>query len=71
MVIKNIASGTSLVAQWKRICLPMQENRVQSLGWEDPTCCRATKPVRQLLSPSALTAEAPRVCALQQEKPLQ
>ena len=26
----------SLVVQWKRICLPMQETRVQSLGWEDP-----------------------------------
>jgi len=24
------------VAQWKRICLPMQETQVQSLGWEDP-----------------------------------
>ena len=21
---------------WKRICLPMQEARVRSLGWEDP-----------------------------------
>ena len=26
---------TSLVAQWQRICLPMQEMCVQSLGWED------------------------------------
>ena len=26
----------SLVAQWKRICLPTQEPQVQSLGWEDP-----------------------------------
>ena len=26
----------SLVAQSYRICLPMQEKRVQSLGWEDP-----------------------------------
>ena len=26
----------SLVAQWYRICLPMQEMRVQSLGQEDP-----------------------------------
>ena len=33
----------SLVAQWLRICLPMQGTRVQSLVWEDPTCCRATK----------------------------
>ena len=28
--------GTSQVAQWERICLPMQETGVQSLGWEDP-----------------------------------
>ena len=26
----------SLVAQWLRICLPMQEKWVQSLGQEDP-----------------------------------
>ena len=26
----------SLVAQWYRICLPMQEMQVQSLGREDP-----------------------------------
>ena len=26
--------------------LPMQGTRVWSLFWEDPTCCRATKPVR-------------------------
>ena len=25
----------SLVTQWQRICLPMQEVRVRSLGWED------------------------------------
>ena len=24
------------MAEWQRICLPMQETRVQSLGWEDP-----------------------------------
>ena len=26
----------SQVAQQKRICLPMQETHVRSLGWEDP-----------------------------------
>ena len=26
----------SLVAQWYRICLPVQETWVQFLGWEDP-----------------------------------
>ncbi|KAJ8786159.1 hypothetical protein J1605_006515 [Eschrichtius robustus] len=78
--------GTSLVAQWLRICLPRQGTRVRSLVREDPTCRRATKPVRhyylslrsrarepQLLSPRAATTEAhtPRACAPQQEKPLQ
>ena len=28
--------AASLVAQWLRICLSMQETRVQTLGWEDP-----------------------------------
>ena len=38
--------GTSLVAQWLRIHLPMQGTRVQALVREDPTCRGATKPVR-------------------------
>ena len=38
-------SGTSLVAQWIRIRLPMQGTWVQSLVREDPTCHGATKPV--------------------------
>ena len=38
-------SGASLVAQWLRICLLMQETRVQALVWEDPTCRGATRPV--------------------------
>ena len=29
-------SGASLVAQWRRICLPIQEPGVRSLAWEDP-----------------------------------
>ena len=36
----------SLVAQWLRIHLPMQGTRVWALVREDPTCHRATKPVR-------------------------
>ena len=24
------------MAQWERICLPMQEMQIPSLGWEDP-----------------------------------
>ncbi|KAJ8787666.1 hypothetical protein J1605_022824 [Eschrichtius robustus] len=33
-----------LVAQWLRICLPMQGTRVRALVREDPTCREATKP---------------------------
>ena len=36
-------ASASLVAQWLRICLPMQGTRVRSLVWEDPTCRGATK----------------------------
>ena len=39
------ALRASLVAQWLRVCLPMQGTRVRALVWEDPTCCGATKPV--------------------------
>ena len=73
------AWGTSLVAQWLRIHLPMQGTRVRSLVLEDPTCGRATKPmhrnywacVLQLLSLCAVTTEAraPRARDPQQEKP--
>ena len=38
-------SGEFPVVQWLRICLLMQGTWVQSLVWEDPTCCGATKPV--------------------------
>ena len=43
-VIKTVW-WASLVAQWLRIRLPMQGTQVRSLVQEDPTCCRATKPV--------------------------
>ena len=36
---------TPLVVHWLRVCLPMEGTRVQSLGWEHPTCCEATKPM--------------------------
>ena len=64
----------------------MQGTQVQALVWEDPTCHRATKPMRHnywacALEPMshnysarhATTTEAwvPRAHALQQEKPLQ
>ena len=35
----------SLVAQWLRVCLPMQGTRVRALVWEDPTCRGAIRPV--------------------------
>ena len=42
---QNQQDGASLVAQWLRICLPMQGTRVRALVWEDPTCCGATRSV--------------------------
>ena len=39
------ATRASLVAQWLRICLPMQGTRVQALVREDSTCHGATKSV--------------------------
>ena len=42
-IYKNINNGgTSLVAQWLRIHLPMQGTQVQCLVQEDPTCLCAT-----------------------------
>ena len=38
--------GTSLVAQWLRVRLPMQRARVLSLVGEESRCYGATKPVR-------------------------
>ena len=38
-------SRASLVAQWLRVCLPMQGTRVRALVWEDPTCHGAARPV--------------------------
>ena len=45
LIIKTIQQGTSPVAQWLRIHLPMQGTWVQSLVWEDPTWHGATKPM--------------------------
>ena len=44
--VKSGCLWASLVAQWLRIYLSMQETRVQALVREDPTCRGATKPVR-------------------------
>ena len=43
---KKRLTGTSLVAQWLRIRLPMQGTQIQALVREDPTCHGATKPMR-------------------------
>ena len=41
-IIKKSTKRASLVAQWLRLCLPMQGTRVRALVWEDPTCRGAT-----------------------------
>ena len=57
--------GTSLVVQKLRIHLPMQGTQVWFLIQEDPTCCRATKPVHH-----NYWAHMPRAHVPQEEKPL-
>ena len=42
---KNKKTGTSLVAQWLRIRLPIQWTWVRVLVLEDPTCHEATMPL--------------------------
>ena len=42
---KNLQKRASLVAQWLRICLPMQGTRVRAPVWEDPTYRGAAGPV--------------------------
>ena len=66
----------------QRIHLPMQKTQVRSLVQEDPTCCRATKPVRhnywayalrapelQLLRPKCLKPLLSNKRSLHNEKP--
>ena len=45
ILFKKWQHRVSLVAQWLRIRLPMQETRVQAPVREDPTCRGATKPM--------------------------
>ena len=54
----------SLVAQWLRVCLPIQGTRIRALVWEDPTCRGATGPVSH-----NYWAWASGACAPQQERP--
>ena len=61
--LKEELAGTSLMAEWLRICLPMRGTQVRSLVQEDPTRRGATKPrAQQLLKP-----ERPRAHALPRE----
>ena len=52
------------MAQWSKIHLPMQERQVQSLVWENPTCCGAAKPVHH--SHWACALETTEACARNQ-----
>ena len=77
-ILEEIMAGASLVAQWLRICLPMQGTRVRALVRGDPTCRRATKPMHHNYWACALEsvshnywAHVPRARAPQQEKPQQ
>ena len=45
--IKFMLWGTSLVAQWLRIRLPIQGTQVRALVRQDPTCRGAAKPMRR------------------------
>ena len=62
----NAIMGAFLVEQWLGTRLPMQGTRVRALVWEDPTCHRATKPVRH-----NYWAWASGACAPQRERPRQ
>ena len=61
---EKLKAWASLVVQWLRICLPMQETQVQALVWEDPTCRGATRPVSHNYWACVSGAYAP-----QQERP--
>ena len=61
---KNLHSRASLVAQWLRVCLLVQETWVRALVWEDPTCRGATGPVSH-----NYWACASGACSPQQERP--
>ena len=85
MEITEIHRGTSVVAPWKRVCLPKQETWGRSLIRVAPTCLGATTPecqnywtsIPELRSHNywahMTTTEAwkPRACTPQQGKPLQ
>ena len=59
----------SPVAQWLRVCLPMQGTQAWALVWEDPTCCRATRPVSHNYWACASGACAPNKRGRDSERP--
>ena len=65
-IIKKATTSASPVVHCLRIHLAMQGTLVWPLVAEDPTYCRATKPVSHNYWP-----HMPRACAWQQEKPPQ
>ena len=64
LLILKLLHWASLVAQWLRICLPMQGTRVRALVWEDPTCRGATGPLSH-----NYWACASGACSPQQQRP--
>ena len=50
--------GTSLLAQWLGVRLPIQGTRVRALVWEDPACRGATRPVRHTAEPALQSLRA-------------
>ena len=41
----NRSHEWSVIVEYRRICLPMEEMWVSPLVWEDPTCQGETKPM--------------------------
>ena len=56
-IFKRALTQASLVAQWQRICLPMQETQIQSLIQKDPTGPCVTTPESVLKSLGTITPE--------------
>ena len=52
--IKEEILGASLVAQWLRVCLPMQGTRVRALVREDPHAAEQLGPCATTTEPACL-----------------
>ena len=72
LLLRNSKAQTFLVAQWIRMCLPMQGTRVQSVLWEDSTSWGATKPMHHNHWAHALEHASLNywACKLQRLKPM-